>query len=209
MIKIIIVDDHAVVRKGLIQILEEKPGVYSVDEANSGDELLEKIQHIDYDVIVLDISMQGKDGIDTLKCLRKSKPEVQVLAFSMYPEDQYAIRMLKAGAAGYLNKECSPDEFMKAIERVSKGQKYVPPQLGEILLNNLDLGKAPLHENLSDREFQVMCIMAKGKTPTQIAAELNLSINTISTYRIRILEKLGLKNTAEITHYAIKNRLIE
>ena len=209
MIKIIIVDDHAVVRKGLIQILDEKPGIYSVDEANSGAELLSKVQHTDYDIIVLDISMQGKDGIDTLKTLKKIKPNATVLAFSMYPESQYALRMLKSGAAGYLNKECAPDEFLKAIERVYKGGKYVSPELAETLLENMNINEAPLHENLSDREFQVMCMIAKGKSPTQIAADLDLSINTISTYRIRILEKLMIKNTAEITHYAIRNRLVE
>lgn len=209
MIKIIIVDDHAIVRKGLIQILEEKPGLYTVDEASSGDELLEKIKTNKYDIIILDISMPGKDGLDTLKYLKQITPETPVLAFSMYPEDQYAIRLLKSGASGYLNKECDPEEFMKAIDRVSKGLKYVSPKLGEILVNSLDTGEAPLHENLSDREFQVMCMFAKGKTPTQIANELTLSINTISTYRLRILDKLGLKNTAEVTHYAIKNRLVE
>jgi len=209
MISIIIVDDHAVVRKGLIQILEEKSDTYSVDEASSGDELLEKTKNQQYDIIVLDIAMQNRDGIDTLKQLRRSNINSKVLAFSMYPEDQYAIRLLKAGASGYLNKECAPDEFLKAIERISKGNKYVSPELAEILLKNIDVDGAPLHDALSDREFQVMCMIAKGKSPTLIANELNLSINTVSTYRIRILEKLNLKHTAEVTRYAIKNRLVE
>ena len=209
MIKIMIVDDHAVVRKGLIQILEEHSDVYSIDEASSGDELLEKLKTHQYDVIVLDISMQGRDGISTLKTLKKQNNTAKVLAFSMYPEDQYALRLIKSGAMGYLNKECATDEFLKAIERVSKGHKYVSPELAELLLKSVDVDGAPLHDDLSDREFQVMCMMAKGKSPTQIATELNLSINTVSTYRIRILEKLNLKNTAEITHYAIKNRLVE
>jgi len=204
-----IVDDHAVVRKGLIQILEEKPDLYDIDEAGSGDELIEKLKTKDYDLIILDISMPGKDGLDTLKFLKKFKPDIPVLAFSMYPEEQYAIRLLKTGAAGYINKECPPEEFMKAIERISKGQKYVSPQLGEILINNLGMQEAPMHEALSDREFQVMCMIAKGRAPSLIANDLSLSINTVSTYRIRILDKLGLKNTAEITHYAIKNRLVE
>ena len=209
MINIIIVDDHAVVRKGLIQILEEKLGIYSIDEASSGEELLGKIQTKTYNVIVLDISMQDKDGIDVLKTLRKIKCKIPVLIFSMYPENQYAIRMLKSGASGYLNKECAPEEFLIAVERVAKGGKYVSPELAETLIENIDMGDAPLHENLSDREFQVMCMIAKGKSPTQISNDLELSINTVSTYRIRILEKLQLKNTAEITHYAIKNRLVE
>jgi len=207
--KIIIVDDHAVVRKGLIQILEEKVGVYQVEEASSGEELIQKLKTNDYDVIVLDISMPGKDGLDVLKYMKSAKIDVPVLAFSMYPEEQYAIRLLKTGAAGYINKECPPEEFLKAIERVGNGQKYVSPELGEILINNLGTLNAPMHEALSDREFQVMCLTAKGKSPTQISQELSLSINTVSTYRIRILDKLGLRNTAEITHYAIKNRLVE
>lgn len=209
MISVIIVDDHAVLRKGLIQILEEHSDVYSIDEVSSGDELLEKVKKQQYDVIVLDISMQGTDGITTLKKLKKQNISSRVLAFSMYPEDQYAIRLLKAGAMGYLNKECSPDEFLKAVNRVAKGNKYISPELAEMLLKSVEIDGAPLHDSLSDREFQVMCMVAKGKSPTAISSELGLSINTVSTYRIRILEKLNLKNTAEITHYAIKNRLVE
>ncbi len=209
MVNVIIVDDHAVVRKGLIQILEERSDVYSIDEANSGDELLEKVKNRQYDVIVLDISMQGCDGITTLKKLKKLNVPSKVLAFSMYPEDQYAIRLLKAGAMGYLNKECAPDEFLKAVDRVAKGNKYVSPELAEMLLKSVEIDGAPLHDSLSDREFQVMCMIAKGKSPTSISNDLGLTINTVSTYRIRILEKLNLKNTAEITHYALKNRLVE
>ncbi len=209
MVNIIIVDDHAVVRKGLSQIIADNLNFYKIDEASSGDELLEKIQKNKYDIVILDISMPGKDGLDTIKELRHLSPETPVLVFSMYPEDQYAVRLLKAGASGYLNKECDTSEFLKAIERVSKGLKYVSPQLGEILISNLESGEAPLHETLSDREFQVMCMLAKGKTPTIIAGELGLSINTVSTYRMRILEKLNLNNTTELAHYAIKNRLVE
>lgn len=209
MTNIIIVDDHAVVRKGLIQILEEHSETYSIDEASSGDELIEKLQTQKYDVIVLDISMQGKDGISTLKVLKKQGINAKILAFSMYPEEQYAIRLIKSGAMGYLNKECAPEEFLKAVERVAKGNKYVSPEMAEFLLKNVDTDGSPLHDQLSDREFQVMCMIAKGKPPTQIANDLSLSINTVSTYRIRILEKLNLKNTAEITSYAIKNQLVE
>jgi DNA-binding NarL/FixJ family response regulator len=211
MINLIIVDDHSVVRKGLIQILlDEKPGIYSIDEASSGEELLEKVVTKKYDVIILDISMPGKDGIDTLKSLKKSgHNKAPVLIFSMYPEFQYAIRLLKAGAAGFINKECSSEEFIKALERVHRGGKYVSAELAEILLDSVDISDTPQHEMLSDREFQVMCMIAKGRATTQIAGELELSVNTVSTYRIRILEKLQLKNNSEITHYAIKNRLIE
>ena len=185
MVHIIIVDDHAVVRKGLIQIIEENLSFYKVDEASSGDELLEKLKTHRYDMVVLDISMPGKDGLDTIKELRTISPDTPVLVFSMYPEDQYAIRLLKAGAAGYLNKEAPPEEFLTAIERITKGLKYVSPQLGEILVGNLDTSTPALHDNLSDREFQVMILLARGKTPTMIAGELGLSINTVSTYRMR------------------------
>lgn len=209
MINIIIVDDHAVVRKGVIQMIADNLNFYQIDEASSGNELLEKVKTNKYDIVILDISMPGKDGLDTIKELRQISPDTPVLVFSMYPEDQYAIRLLKAGASGYLNKDCETSEFLKAIERVSKGLKYISPQLGEILINNLESGELPLHETLSDREFQVMCMLAKGKTPTIVANELGLSVNTVSTYRIRILEKLKLNNTTELAHYVIKNRLVE
>lgn len=212
MINIIITDDHAVVRKGLKQIIEETPGFVVAGEASSGNELLEKVREHRYDVVLLDISMPGKDGLDTLKELKQIAPELPVLVFTIYPEEQYAVRLLKAGASGYLNKESRPEELINAIERVTRGMKYVSPLLGEVLANNLyntSQGEVPLHENLSDREFQVMCMIASGKTPTQIASDLSLSINTISTYRIRILEKMKMKSNAEITHYAIKNRLVE
>ncbi len=212
MINIIITDDHAVVRKGLKQIIEETPGFIVTGEASSGFELIEKVKEFRYDVVILDISMPGKDGLDTLKELKQIAPGLPVLIFTIYPEEQYAVRLLKAGASGYINKESKPEELIKAIERVTHGLKYISPHLGEVLANNLEVsstGELPLHDNLSDREFQVMCMIASGKTPTQIAAELALSINTISTYRIRILEKMKMRSNAEITHYAIKSRLVE
>ncbi len=213
MINIIITDDHAVVRKGLKQIIEETPGFIVADEASSGNELLEKVRKNKYDVVILDISMPGKDGLDTLKELKQIAPDLPVLVFTIYPEEQYAVRLLKAGASGYINKESKPEELIEAIERVIRGRKYISSHLAELLANNLDStsgsGEVPLHETLSDREFQVMCMIASGKTPTQIANELSLSINTISTYRIRILEKMKMRSNAEITHYAIKNRLVE
>jgi len=154
--------------------------------------------------------MPGKDGLDTLKELKNLKPELPVLVFTVFPEEQYAVRILKAGAAGYLNKESEPEEMLDAIRKVSQGRKYISPGLAELLAANLDIsGETPIHDSLSDREFQVMCMIASGKTISDIAKELSLSINTISTYRIRILEKLNLKNNAEITHYALKNRLVD
>ncbi|MGA2296051.1 MAG: response regulator transcription factor [FCB group bacterium] len=210
MIKIVIADDHAVVRKGLKQIFEETQDITVVDEASSGNELLEKVRSKKYDVVILDISMPGKDGLDTLKELRIIQPELPVLVFTVFPEEQYAVRVLKAGASGYMNKESEPEEMIDAIRKVARGRKYISPYLAELLASNLDIaGETPLHETLSDREFQVMCMIASGKTVSDIAKELSLSANTISTYRIRILEKMNLKNNSEITHYALKNHLVD
>ncbi len=209
MIKIIIADDHSVVRTGLKQIIEQDPHLKVTGEASSGFELLEKIREGNYDVVLLDISMPGKDGLETLKELKKFNPKLPVLIFTVYPEDQYAVRLLKAGASGYLNKECEPEELIEAIHRVAQGRKYVSPNLAEILATLLEEShSAPLHEQLSDREYQVMCMIASGKTIQEIAKELDLSPNTVSTYRIRILEKMKMKTNAEITHYAIKNGLV-
>ena len=211
MINIIIVDDHAVVRKGLKQIIEDAPDMIVTDEASSGLELIEKARENRYDVVLLDISMPGKDGLDTLKELKIEKPDLPVLIFTVYPEEQYALRVLKAGAAGYINKECGPEELIEAIRKVSQGRKYISSDLGELLASNLDSAsqKSMQHESLSDREFQVMCLIASGKTVKEIARDLFLSINTISTYRIRILEKMNMKSNAELTHYAIKNGLVD
>lgn len=209
MVKIIIADDHAVVRTGLKQIIEQDSHLKVTGEASSGFELLEKIREGNYDVVLLDISMPGKDGLATLKELKKINPKLPVLIFTVYPEDQYAVRLLKAGASGYLNKECEPEELIEAIHRVAQGRKYVSPNLAEILATLLEEShSAPLHEQLSDREYQVMCMIASGKTIQEIAKELDLSPNTVSTYRIRILEKMKMKTNAEITHYAIKNGLV-
>ncbi len=210
MIKVIIVDDHSVVRKGLRQIIEETNDIVVADEASSGYELLERIREKNYDVVLLDISMPGKDGLDTLKEIRNFKPDIKVLMFTVYPEEQYAVRVLKAGAYGYINKESEPDEIIGAIRKVSQGRKYVSPELAELLAANIgSSAEAAKHEILSDREFQVMCMIASGKTVREIAEELALSINTISTYRIRILEKMNMKSNAELTHYAIRNNLVE
>ncbi len=210
MIKLIIADDHAVVRKGLKQIFEETSDIVVTGEASSGNELLEKLRNEKFDVVILDISMPGKDGLDTLKEIKAINPSLPVLIFTIYPEEQYAVRVLKAGAAGYINKESEPEILIEAIRKVSQGRKYISSYLAELLASSLDSKSSEaLHDQLSDREYQVMCMIASGKTPTDIAKELSLSINTISTYRMRILEKMGLKNNAEITHYALKNRLVE
>ncbi|HET6515175.1 MAG TPA: response regulator transcription factor [Thermodesulfovibrionales bacterium] len=210
MTKILIADDHAIVRKGLKQILADIPDMVVVDEASNGYEALRKALRDDYDVILLDISMPGKSGLDVLKELRNERPKLPVLMLSMHPEEQYAVRVLRAGASGYLTKESAPDELIAAIRKVLQGKKYVSTSLAEKLVLDLEAAsEKPLHETLSDREFQVMRMLASGKTVGEISIELSLSVKTISTYRSRILEKMKLKNNAELTHYAIQNRLVE
>lgn len=209
MLKILIADDHAIVRQGLKQIVTETPDMVVAGEASNGQELLNKIKESDYDVVVLDITMPGRDGMDVLKQLRSEKPELPVLMLSIHPEEQYALRALRAGAAGYLTKESAPDELVVAIQKVSRGGKYISSSLAEKLAFELEVGReqAP-HETLSDREYHVMCLIASGKTVMEIAQELSLSEKTISTYRSRILEKMKMKNNAELTYYAIKNQLV-
>lgn len=210
MIKILIADDHAIVREGLKQIVEETADMVVADEAASGHEVLEKVFYNTYDVVILDISMPGRNGVDILKQLKDHEPRLPILILSMHPEEQYAVRVLKAGAAGYLTKESAPDELVTAIRRVSTGRKYVSASLAEKLALDLerDTGKQ-CHEILSDREYQVMCMIASGKRVQDIAEELYLSVKTVSTYRSRILEKMKMKNNAELIHYAIKQGLVD
>jgi two-component system invasion response regulator UvrY len=209
MIKILIADDHTIVREGLKQIVAETSDMAVADEASNGHEVLTKALKNDYDVIVLDITMPGIQGLDVLKRIKDQRPRLPVLVLSMHPEEQYALRVIKAGAAGYLTKESASDELIKAIRKVSLGRKYITSSLAEKLAADLerDAEKAP-HESLSDREYQVMCMIAEGKTVKHIADELYLSVKTISTYRSRILEKMGMKTNAELTRYALQNRLI-
>lgn len=210
MIKILIADDHAVVRKGLKQILAETTDIVAADEAINGQEVLEKIRKNDYDIVMLDISMPGRNGLDILKQVKNEKPEMSVLILSMHPEEQYAVRALKAGASGYLTKDSAPDELILAIRKISQGRKYITSSLAERLAFYLEVdSEKPLHEALSDREYEVMRMIASGKTVKEIAEELFLSIKTISTYRSRILEKMGMKNNTELVHYALKNRLLD
>jgi len=210
MIKILIADDHPIVRKGLKDIIKETSDMEVVDEASNGQEVLEKVRKNDFDIVVLDISMPGRNGLEILKELKSEKPEISVLILSVHPEDQYAIRVLKAGASGYLTKDSAPDELISAIRKVSMGRKYVSSALAEKLASALELGdKRPLHETLSDREYEVMCMIASGKTTKEIAKGLFLSVKTVSTYRSRILEKMHMKSNAELTHYAIKNQLVD
>ncbi|MGH8718661.1 MAG: response regulator [Burkholderiales bacterium] len=209
-IRVLICDDHAIVRTGLKQILDEAPDMSVSGEAATGNEALQKLREVDCDVVLLDIAMPEKNGIDTLKQIKQVKPGLAVLVLSMYPEEQYAISLLRAGAAGYMTKESATDQLLAAIRKVAQGGKYISPTLAEILASELggDTDK-PLHENLSKREFQIFCKLAAGQTVSDIANEVFLSVKTVSTYRSRVLEKMKMKNNAELTYYAVKNGLIE
>lgn len=210
MIKVLIADDHAVVRQGLKQILAETSEMLVVGEATTGAEALEKARSEQCDVVVLDMAMPGSSGLDILKEIRARHPKLPVLILSMHPEEQFAVRLLKAGASGYLSKESAPEELVKAIRKVVEGGKYVSPVLAERLALDLSADSSkPLHASLSDREFQVMCMMASGKTVTEIAEALSLSVKTVSTYRARILEKMSLNTNAELIRYAIQNQLVD
>jgi len=210
MIRVLVADDHAVVRRGLLQIVEEVPDVIVAGEAASGREALRAVQREDYDVLVLDIAMPDGGGLQVLHELRSLKPDLPVLILSMYSEKQYALRALKAGAAGYLTKESAPDELIAAIEKVSSGGKYVSRSLAEELADAFEREReGEAHEALSHREYQVMCLLAAGNTVTGIARELSLSVKTVSTYRTRLMDKLGLKSTAEVIRYVLERGLVQ
>jgi DNA-binding NarL/FixJ family response regulator len=210
LIRVIIVDDHPVVRKGLMQMLAEEPDMRAAAEATSAAELLQLLKEGEWDVVVLDITLPDRSGLEALKDVKAMRPGLPVLILSMHPEDQYALRVLKAGAAGYINKESAADELVNAIRKVVGGGKYVSPSMAEKLATVVgsDYEVQP-HESLSDREFQVMCMIASGKRLKEIAEELCLSVKTVSTYRSRILGKMEMENNAELTYYAVKNGLIE
>ncbi|MGA2625319.1 MAG: response regulator transcription factor [Bacteroidota bacterium] len=209
MIRILIVDDHVMFREGLKQILAKHRDMNIVGEVGNGTDALQSLRSDEYDVVVLDISMPGQSGWDILNEIKLEKPGLPVLILSMHPEDQYAIRMLKAGASGYISKESVPEELILAIRKVASGGKYVSPALAEKIAYALDshADKLP-HQLLSNREFQVMSMLASGKSLKEIAEELSLSEKTITTYRARILEKLNLRNNVELTHYVIENKLL-
>ena len=210
MIRILVADDHAIVREGLKQILADVSDMTVCDEAASGAETLAKIRKREYDVVLLDISMPGRSGLEILKDIKTEHPKQPVLILSMHAEEQYAVRALRAGASGYLTKASAPDELIGAIRKVSYGRKYVSASLAEKLAFALDIDtKNPPHETLSDREYQVMLMIASGKSVKEIAAELCLSVKTISTYRTRVMEKMNMKKNAELTLYAVRNRLMD
>ncbi|MEN6438582.1 MAG: response regulator transcription factor [Syntrophobacter sp.] len=210
MMRVLIADDHAIVRRGLKLILSEEFTRLVFGEARNGQEVIDHVRKQDWDIVVLDITMPGRSGLDVLKELKQLRPKLPVLILSMHSEDQFGMRVLKAGAAGYMTKENVPEELVKAIKKVLSGGKYISPYLAEQLAFNLeDDSERPIYEKLSDREYHVMCMIASGKTVKEIAQELSLSIKTISTYRSRIFVKLKMKTNAELTHYAVKNNLVD
>jgi two-component system, NarL family, invasion response regulator UvrY len=208
--RILIVDDHAVVRDGVKTIVGERFGKVVLGEASTANEALELARQEEWDAVVLDISLGARSGLEVLKELKHLRPKLPVLILSMHSEAQYARRAFKAGASGYITKESSHAELVTAINRVIEGRRYVSAALAEKLVFDIERGTGgPPHESLSDREFEVMCLIASGKTVTEIAEVLSLSDKTISTYRARILEKMDMKTNAELTHYAIKNKLVD
>ena len=210
MIRVLIADDHAILRRGLKEILLRELDGVICGEAENAEQILEQVQSREWDLIILDITMPGRSGLDVMRDLKAVRPKLPVLFLSMHPEDQYGKRVLKAGAAGYMNKESAPEELIKAIHKVLSGGRYVSPALAEKLAVDLnkDTGR-PVHDALSDREFEVLRMIASGRTVTQIAEELHLSVATVSTYRARILEKMNMTTTAELMHYALRNHLVD
>ena len=209
MIRILIADDHAIVRAGLKQFIVDQPDMQITGEAATGSETIALVRASQFDVVLLDISMPDKNGIDTLKTLKYMHPELPVLMLSGFSEDKYAVNLLRAGAAGYLNKEAASTQLVGAIRTVVLGRKFVSPALAQILAQGVT-GESdqPLHGELSQREFQIFCKLAAGAAVSKIADELHLSVKTVSTYRSRVLEKMGMKSNADLTYYAIKNGLI-
>jgi len=209
MIKVLIADDHAVVRRGLFQILEDEDDLVVAGEATTAREVLRVLRRDDVDVLVLDIAMPGGGGLEVLRQLQDLRPDLPVLVLSVHGERQYATRVLKAGAAGYLTKDSAPGELVAALRRVAEGKRYITPAVAAILADRLDEEDLSPREILSDREFQVVCLLGSGETISSIAKELSLSVKTVSTYRTRILKKLHLDTTADIIRYALEHQLVE
>ncbi len=207
---VLIADDHAVVRAGLCQFLGASDRIGEIDQASTGQQVMDLLRSKRYDLLILDINMPDRGGLDILKFVRSSFPDTRVLICSGFPERQYAVNVLKAGASGYLSKESASEELLKAVHLVLSGRRYISPTLAEQLVSDLDLdSEQPMHAQLSAREFQILCKLSAGMTSTAIARELNLSVKTISTYRARILEKMHFSSNADLTTYALKNGLIQ
>jgi DNA-binding NarL/FixJ family response regulator len=209
MIRLLVADDHPIVREGLMRVLEATRGMRVVAEAKDGHAVLRLVEETDVDVVLLDISMPGPGFLELLKRLKKLKPRLPVLVLSVHPEEQFATQALRAGAAGYLTKNQSPDQLVDAITKVLRGGRYITPSLAERLASSLatDHDGAP-HEELSSREFQVLCLLGSGKTARDVAEEISLSVKTVNTYRERLRQKLGLRNNAEVVRYAVEHGLI-
>jgi len=208
--RVIIADDHPVVYKGLKEILQENFGSVTVDAAGTGRELIEKVKKTDYDLVLLDISLPDANGLDVLREMRRKRPRLPVLVISMYPEEMYAVRAIRTGAQGYLTKQSASEELIFAVRKILSGRRYVNPAFAVRMVVDFESDAAkPAHEKLSNREFQVMRMFGSGKTMKDIAAELNLSINSIRTYRVRIMEKIGVKGTEGLIHYALTHGLYE
>lgn len=210
MIKIGIVDDHAVVRNGLKAFFSTSVDFRVVGEAGSGREAIDMVRNTELDVLVMDLSMPGQSGIDALAMIRAKAPNVGVLVLSGYPEEHYAVNLIRQGASGYLNKECDPEEIAKAVRTVALGRRYISPSVAELLAGQLERkDNVPPHEQLSEREFQVFLKLAKGESVSTIGEALSLSVKTISTYRTRLMEKMGLSSNSDLTYYALKTQLID
>ena len=209
MIKVLVADDHAVVRRGLRQILAETDDILVGGEASTAAELWQLLGHERWDTVILDIEMPGRSGLELLGEIKRQHPKLPVLILTVYSEEQYAVRAIRAGASGFLTKESAPNQLVAAVRKVASGGRFITPELAERLASSVaGDGQALPHEALSDREFQVLCMIASGKTVSQIGQELSLSVKTISTHRTRILAKMNMKSNSELTHYAIKNRLV-
>lgn len=209
MIRVVIADDHTIVRHGLRQVLEAEADIKIIGEAQNGNELLEILRASKVDVAVLDITMPGRNGLETLKEIKQLYPDVAAIVLSMHPKDQYAVRVVMAGASGYITKESAPEELVGAIRKAYRGERYISPDVAELLADHVEHGASQvLHQMLSDREFETFRLLASGQSITQIADDLNLSVKTVSTYKARIGEKTGLGSIAEITRYALEHDLI-
>lgn len=209
MLRILIADDHTIVRKGLKQILLDEFPAAEIAEVPDAEELIKKVMEEKWDVVVSDLSMPGRSGLDALQQIKTSHPNLPVLILSIHPEEQYALRALKSGASGYLSKDTAPDELVKAVQKVLLGKKYISQSIAEKLANTFSsgTGKSP-HESLSDREFDVMKLLANGKSVSEIADMFSLSVTTVSTYRARVMAKMDMKSNSDLTRYAIENNLI-
>jgi DNA-binding NarL/FixJ family response regulator len=208
MIRILAVDDHAIVRNGVKSIFAQRPGAAVFGEASTAQEAVKLVREQEWDVVLMDISLGDRSGLEVMKELKSLSPKLPVLILSMHSEEQYARRAFKAGAAGYITKDSSSGELANAIKKVAAGGKYVSPVLAELLVTEFNESDKALHERLSGREFEIMCLIASGRTVSEVAEVLSLSVKTISTHRTRLLEKMGMRTNAELTHYAVVNKLV-